>query len=96
VIRYIGSIYASDVTRPRPMSLDRFWGQVDSALDELGVHGSARLAMETMIATTVPRPEPELVERTRQEFEAWRGGMQSMLRSMAANRRPRRSRTASA
>lgn len=90
VVRYIGTIYASDISQPRPMSLDRFWGQVDGALDELGVHGAVRMAMETTIATTVPRPDPADVERTRQEFAAWKGGMQSMLQSMASSR-PRRS-----
>ena len=87
MIRYLGTVRESDITRPRPMSLDRFWTRVDVALDELGIRGAARLVMETTIAATVPRPDPEVLARTRAEFEAWKGGIASMPRSMAGRRR---------
>src|SRR5215212_3071477 len=33
VVRYLGTIRESDISFPRPMSLDRFWQQVDAGLD---------------------------------------------------------------
>jgi hypothetical protein len=33
------------------MTVDRFWTQADATLDELGIHGAPRLAMEATIAT---------------------------------------------
>ena len=92
MIRYLGTVRESDITRPRPMSLDRFWTRVDGALDELGIHGAARLVMESTVKARVPRPDPEQLERTRAEFDAWKGGMQSMMQSMASGRRPRQPR----
>ena len=86
VVRYLGTIHESDVSRPRLLSLDRFWRQVDAGLDELGVHDVDRLAMASTISARVPRPDPTDVERTRQGFEARKGGVQSMLQRMASGR----------
>jgi hypothetical protein len=49
-VRHLGTIHEADVTVPSPMQLDRFWSQVDAVLDDLDVHGAARLEIENTIS----------------------------------------------
>ena len=73
VIRHLAAIRDGDLRHP--MTVDRFWTQVDGHLGELGIHGAARLAMEATIAERVSRPDPEALAEHRRSFEAWKAGI---------------------
>ena len=84
VIRHLAAIRDGDLQHP--MTVDRFWTQIDDALDELGINGGPRLAMETAIGARVPRPDPEALAEHRRGFEAWKGALQTL----ASQRSPAR------
>jgi hypothetical protein len=67
MVRYLGGIREGDIKQP--LSAGRFWQQVDGALDQLGIRGPERVTIEGKISAKVPRPDPVVLERTRQEFE---------------------------
>lgn len=76
VIRHLAAIRDGDLVHP--MTVDRFWTQVDGHLDELNLRGAVRLAMEATIAERVPRPDPEALAEHRRSFEAWKAGMAAL------------------
>jgi hypothetical protein len=76
VVKHLAAIRDGDLQHP--MTVDRFWAQADAVLDELGIHGADRLAMEATVAARVPRPEPVALAEHRRSFEAWKAGLQAM------------------
>lgn len=76
VVRHLGVIREGDFAMP--MTVDRFWSQVDAALAASGVAGASLEAAEGRVASVVPRPDPEALAAVRREFNVWKGGLQQM------------------
>jgi hypothetical protein len=54
VVRYLAYIAESDVRDPGERA--RFWDRVEETLDEMGVEGDSRAAIEDKLASVVERP----------------------------------------
>jgi hypothetical protein len=84
LVRYLAAIREGDLERP--LTVERFWRDVDRALDTLALDDQ-RSSIEGRIAATVPRPDPVVLERSRREVHAWRGAVSFMYASRAWHRR---------
>jgi hypothetical protein len=87
VVRYLATVKAGQLGYP--LSVERFWRAVDARLADLPLADDQRLVIERKIGGTVPRPDTDVLARTRAEFEAWTAGVNSMMRGFAARRRRR-------
>jgi hypothetical protein len=85
VVRYLATIKAGQLVYP--LSVERFWQAVDARLAELPLADDQRHVIERKIGEAVPRPDPDVLARTRAEFEAWTASVNSMMRGFAGRRR---------
>jgi hypothetical protein len=85
VIRHLAAIKAGQFGYP--LSIARFWDQVDAALDELGIPDAERVAMESTIGAKVPRPDPDVLAQARRDFEKWKAGVSAMMQRLGRRRR---------
>ena len=84
VVRHLGAIKEGQLRYP--LSVDRFWRDVDQNLAEVGVDDGRRATIEARLAATVPRPDPAVVERQRREADAWAASVVEMVKSMDRRR----------
>jgi hypothetical protein len=67
VVRHLGTIRERELGKP--LSVDRFWRDVDGRLAALGLDDGRRRAVEATLARRVPRPDPAELARGQAEFE---------------------------
>ena len=88
VVRYLATIKAGQLVYP--LSVERFWRAVDARLAEMSLPTEQLRAIEGTIGETVPRPDPDVLARTRAEFEAWKMGGDAVMQGFVGRRRLRR------
>jgi hypothetical protein len=84
VVRHLATIREGDFTMP--MTVDRFWKQVDAALAAVGISGAVLEAAEGKIAAVVPHPDPEALAAVQREFNIWKGGLETLAQRSKAQR----------
>jgi hypothetical protein len=68
IVRYLATIKGGQLVYPP--STDRFWQDVDRTLADMDLDDEQRQTIGARIATTVPRPDPAVVEPHRIEVKA--------------------------
>ncbi len=94
IVRHLATIKGGQLVYP--LSTDRFWQDVDSTLADLDLDDDQRRTIESKIATTVPRPDPAVVEQQQIEVRALATAIAAMCQGRGRRTRPKAVRSGSA